>query len=330
MICVFDVTNGPARGRRFWIRPDEKVEIGRISTADFSVPNDQHMSRHHLVLEGVDSAFVVRDVGSSNGTYVNESKVNSIELRDGDQIRAGTTVLAVTFVEDESNPHAVDGFSFSQTAVIEDDIPVPSRSVAVELDDEETTQRYFSPGDQETVLRQRVEDAANSGQANSNWSAAFQFEPTDVEGLYLQKTATIGQLMTDVLRHLESSYSIVAMLATSQLGRFGRKQLEVLKQEDSVARLSEELSVVFNENTQSFRRLAEISQTQNALTLLGHRGEIEPKLVEEISKFFMRPNDIVAQVKAPEQQFKQAVLGRLDFLIFELESSGRLGLFLCE
>lgn len=103
MICVLDVTAGPARGRRFWIRAQEKLEIGRISTADFSVPLDRHMSRHHLILEGHDTCFRLRDVGSANGTYVNDSKVSTIELCNGDRIKAGETVFEVSVIRDMEN-----------------------------------------------------------------------------------------------------------------------------------------------------------------------------------------------------------------------------------
>lgn len=112
MICVFEVTGGPSRGCRFWVQRNEKLEIGRRSNADFSVTADTHMSRNHCLIEGVESIFRVRDVGSINGTFVNNAKVSSIELCDGDRIRIGNTVLEVRMLEDE-NPHSPDGIHFS-------------------------------------------------------------------------------------------------------------------------------------------------------------------------------------------------------------------------
>jgi|GEM_PF-3137838 len=104
MICVLDVTDGPARGRRFWIRANEKLEIGRISTADFSVPTDKHMSRHHLILEGREDGFRIRDAGSVNHTFVNGSKVSSIELCNGDIVKAGETQFEVSIIQGADSP----------------------------------------------------------------------------------------------------------------------------------------------------------------------------------------------------------------------------------
>ncbi len=109
MICVFDVIEGPARGKRFWLRQGQRIEIGRISTADFSIPADHHMSRHHLIVEATVGAFRVRDVGSANGTFVNDSKVSALELCSGDKIRAGASTFAVSLISDDTSPHAADG-----------------------------------------------------------------------------------------------------------------------------------------------------------------------------------------------------------------------------
>ncbi|MEO8269317.1 MAG: FHA domain-containing protein [Aureliella sp.] len=118
MICVLDVTAGPARGKRFWLRSNQQIEIGRISSADFAIPADAHMSRRHLILEGTQSAFRVRDVGSVNGTFVNNAKVSTVELCSGDFIRAGETTFEVSILEDQENPHGKDGLSFSSTGSV--------------------------------------------------------------------------------------------------------------------------------------------------------------------------------------------------------------------
>ncbi|MCC7338242.1 MAG: FHA domain-containing protein [Pirellulaceae bacterium] len=118
MICVLDVTAGPARGKRFWLRSNQQIEIGRLSSADFAIPADPHMSRRHLILEGTLTAFRVRDVGSVNGTFVNNAKVNTLELCSGDRIRAGESTFEVSVLDDQENPHAKDGLSFSTTGSV--------------------------------------------------------------------------------------------------------------------------------------------------------------------------------------------------------------------
>jgi hypothetical protein len=112
MICVLDVLKGPASGRRFWVRQNQCMEIGRHSQADISIPDDTHLSRRHLLLDSTGNAFRVRDVGSSNGTFLNEKKVSVTELHSGDVIRAGLSVFKVSLLDGNANPHAEDGIHF--------------------------------------------------------------------------------------------------------------------------------------------------------------------------------------------------------------------------
>lgn len=116
MICVLDITAGPERGRRVWIKAEERLEIGRLSTADMAITTDPHMSRRHLVLEGVAQAFRLRDVGSANGTFVNAARVSNVELCHGDRVRAGSTVFEVSLLADDDNPHRRDGITFTTAA----------------------------------------------------------------------------------------------------------------------------------------------------------------------------------------------------------------------
>jgi pSer/pThr/pTyr-binding forkhead associated (FHA) protein len=119
MICVLEIIDGPARGKRIWLKENQSLELGRVSTADFAVPSDSHMSRRHLLFEATIGGFRVRDVGSANGTFVNNRKVSVVELQTGDIVRAGMTVLSVSMRNNGENPHDRDGLSFTQSATIQ-------------------------------------------------------------------------------------------------------------------------------------------------------------------------------------------------------------------
>lgn len=119
MICVLEVIEGPARGKRIWLKENQSLEMGRVSTADFAVPSDAHMSRRHLLFEAIANGFRVRDVGSANGTFVNNAKISVVELQTGDVVRAGMTVLSVSLREKGENPHDRDGLSFAQSVTIQ-------------------------------------------------------------------------------------------------------------------------------------------------------------------------------------------------------------------
>lgn len=85
------VLQGPDKGRRYEL-PDAPALMGRESR---QIPiTDNTVSRRHCQLEPEDGRWMLKDLTSSNGTYVNGIKVNGEqELRLGDQIRLGRTLM---------------------------------------------------------------------------------------------------------------------------------------------------------------------------------------------------------------------------------------------
>lgn len=85
------VIQGPDKGRRFEL-PDTPALIGRDSR---QLPlDDNTVSRRHAELLPGDQGWTLKDLGSSNGTYVNGQRVvNTYQLKPGDQIRVGRSLL---------------------------------------------------------------------------------------------------------------------------------------------------------------------------------------------------------------------------------------------
>jgi two-component system NtrC family sensor kinase len=86
------VLQGPDKGRRFEL-PDAPAFCGRDSRA---LPlTDNTVSRRHFELHPLDAGdWLLKDLGSSNGTYVNGGKVaKERTLKLGDQIRVGRTIM---------------------------------------------------------------------------------------------------------------------------------------------------------------------------------------------------------------------------------------------
>lgn len=85
------VIYGDDLGRRIPLmrRP---VVIGRSSKADVQV-DQESVSRSHCRLVFHKENYALQDMGSTNGSYVNDVLVDTVELRDGDQLKVGRTIL---------------------------------------------------------------------------------------------------------------------------------------------------------------------------------------------------------------------------------------------
>ena len=82
---------GPALGRRTRIERDP-VTIGRTGDSGVCDP-DPLVSRHHARIElRPDGRFQLTDLGSTNGTFVNDTRTTAAVLADGDYIRIGGSI----------------------------------------------------------------------------------------------------------------------------------------------------------------------------------------------------------------------------------------------
>src|SRR5436190_10159424 len=85
------VIGGVFAGEVFPLNSDE-VTVGRDAENTISIP-DPAISRRHCAYSRADDGWRVRDVGSSNGTFVNGVQVQDHLLADGDRVAAGECVL---------------------------------------------------------------------------------------------------------------------------------------------------------------------------------------------------------------------------------------------
>ncbi len=72
----------------------DRVVIGRQTDCDVRIPA-AGISRHHCELVQDDDGLLIRDLGSSNGTYVNQERVESERLSAGDLVSFGAFVFVV-------------------------------------------------------------------------------------------------------------------------------------------------------------------------------------------------------------------------------------------
>ncbi len=89
------VISGPDKGRRFGLRPVSR--IGRDLRLDIR-PHDPEISRHHTTITFDGRGFTVEDLNSTNGTFLNEERVNGKRpMKPGDIIRVGSSSMRFEF-----------------------------------------------------------------------------------------------------------------------------------------------------------------------------------------------------------------------------------------
>jgi diguanylate cyclase (GGDEF)-like protein len=88
--CIV-VIYGAELGRRVQLGT-APFEIGRSSSNDLFI-DQESISRHHARISFDGASYWIADLGSTNGTYVNDELVREQRLRDGDQVRIGRSIL---------------------------------------------------------------------------------------------------------------------------------------------------------------------------------------------------------------------------------------------
>jgi diguanylate cyclase (GGDEF)-like protein len=88
--CIV-VIYGPELGKRIQLGA-APFTIGRSSTNDLFI-DQESTSRQHARISFDRGEYVVQDLGSTNGTFVNDEPVRARGLKDGDQIRIGRSIL---------------------------------------------------------------------------------------------------------------------------------------------------------------------------------------------------------------------------------------------
>ncbi len=85
------ISSGPNAGSAFSLSCDN-AGIGRDHDCEISL-SDEKVSRFHAMVLMRGESFVLRDLGSSNGTYLNNKRIDEAELSPGDVVRVGRTEM---------------------------------------------------------------------------------------------------------------------------------------------------------------------------------------------------------------------------------------------
>jgi hypothetical protein len=93
--AILEIVSGPLTGQIIEGRAGGLTRIGRTAKADCALSQDTFLSGIHFGVGSDEAGFYVRDLASSNGTFLNGSKVAQATLGDGDRIHAGQSIFLV-------------------------------------------------------------------------------------------------------------------------------------------------------------------------------------------------------------------------------------------
>ncbi|MBI2083094.1 MAG: sigma 54-interacting transcriptional regulator [Deltaproteobacteria bacterium] len=97
--CQLVVIEGSGKGKKFPLSRS-KFQVGKKETNDMVV-DDKTVSRNHLEIVQSEDRYLLRDLESTNGTYINDIRVKEAFLSPGDVIRLGKTRIEFTAFDEK-------------------------------------------------------------------------------------------------------------------------------------------------------------------------------------------------------------------------------------
>src|SRR5687767_5738887 len=95
--------SGKYQGGEFPMVPNKEIVMGRSSDLDM-VLVEEMVSRKHARIAYENDAVIIEDLGSTNGTFVNGEKIKRAQLKEGDRVLIGTSILKVIAVGADEPP----------------------------------------------------------------------------------------------------------------------------------------------------------------------------------------------------------------------------------
>ena len=110
--CQLIVMEGPSKGKKLDLGKN-KISLGKKDDNDLVV-DDRTVSRRHLEIDHTSDSFLLKDLGSTNGTYINGIKVKEAYLSPGDVIKVGNTRIEFVAFDERIKVEPADRESFGQ------------------------------------------------------------------------------------------------------------------------------------------------------------------------------------------------------------------------
>jgi hypothetical protein len=104
--------SGKYQGGELPLLMEREITIGRSSDLDMVLVEDM-VSRKHARITTWGGQIVLEDLGSTNGTFVNGERIQRVQLREGDRVLVGTSIIKLVIADtaQPSRPLPPDGRS---------------------------------------------------------------------------------------------------------------------------------------------------------------------------------------------------------------------------
>jgi two-component system, NtrC family, sensor kinase len=172
------VVRGANVGTHYLIR-ETKQKLGRESHCDIHL-EDSEASRTHAEIDFVDGDYVLRDLGSSNGTFVNGNRITEHKLRVGDRVQIGKRLMLFRL--------SFRPFSAADNDV--DIVPSANGDSSQIVGRVELEQQLLEKTDDWTA---KIQSDKASSDAKSHWEIMYR------TSLAVSRTLDIDQLLHQIL-----------------------------------------------------------------------------------------------------------------------------------
>lgn len=166
LVLVFN--NQPMK--LFEIDKGKALTIGRREDNDICIPN-QVVSGYHAKIDCVGDAFILTDLKSKNGTFVNAKRVETKWLEHNDKIMIGKHLLMFRYRDDEARPKLKT--RFDRTMVMEDRMhEVLRNDLGIQMESERVVEEakaslvYLSGGGETYVIKKKLVRIGKSPQSD--------------------------------------------------------------------------------------------------------------------------------------------------------------------
>ena len=238
MKVTLTVDQGPHEGKTYAFEEHDNFIVGRATYAHFRLPKkDRYFSRVHFMVEVNPPYCRLMDMGSRNGTFVNDERVKTIDIQDGDLIKGGQTVIKVSIADGGLAERKV---SFSKVAkILAEDVPAAEVPAAVPsspsqdsapippADNKNIHARYIGPSESHAIPTDDVsgatDGAGDSSEEIGPESARFQtIAVENVQGGITLTDEVIAMLPEDFSDRISSrAQPVPGYLIIDELGKGG-------------------------------------------------------------------------------------------------------------